>query len=129
VFILLNKNFNLFFFEVKAGTIFDNMLLTDDKDLAAERRTTILAGLAGEKAAKEEFDTPEESEDDNEEETDEDEDDDDELDEDVLKHFLAHVCRQFPLFFFRTQTWKILVNSPPFFGFQFLTSFCFLRQR
>jgi len=70
--------------QVKAGTIFDNMLLTDDKGLAAERRASIMAGLEGEKAAKEEFDTPEETEDDEEveEEEDDDEDDDEEFDED-----------------------------------------------
>merc|ERR1719394_381987 len=28
--------------QVKAGTVFDNMLLTDDKDLAARRRTAIM---------------------------------------------------------------------------------------
>merc|ERR1712048_716895 len=66
--------------QVKAGTIFDNMLLTDDKELAAQKREDIMAGLKGEKEAKEEFEKPEETEDDDDE--DDDEEDDYDIDED-----------------------------------------------
>jgi len=72
--------------QVKAGTVFDNMLLTDDKDVAEERRKTILEGLKGEADAKAAFDKKDEPEDVDEEvdgdEEEEDEEDDDEFDED-----------------------------------------------
>jgi len=61
--------------QVKAGTIFDNILLTDDKSYAKEVREALLDKLSGEKAAKEEFDRPEEE--------DEDDDDDDDDYEDI----------------------------------------------
>jgi len=70
--------------QVKGGTIFDNMLLTDDKEVAAARRETIMAGCKGEPAAKEEFEKPDEEEEDNNDDEDEDdeEEEDDEIDED-----------------------------------------------
>merc|ERR1711879_118335 len=64
--------------QVKAGTIFDNMLVTDDEAVAKEKRDAILEGLKGEKEAKEAWDEsqkPEEPEDDDEEEDDDDDDD------------------------------------------------------
>jgi len=39
--------------QVKAGTIFDNILVTDDKDLAELKRSEIIAGFEAEKAAHE----------------------------------------------------------------------------
>jgi len=71
--------------QVKAGTIFDNILVTDDKELAAERVTAILEAMAGEKEAKEEFEkVEEEDEEEQDEEDDVDEEDAnlDELDDD-----------------------------------------------
>lgn len=71
--------------QVKAGTIFDNILVTDDKALAAERAAAIVEAAKGEEAAKAEFEKVDEEE---EEEQDEDDDVDeedanlDELDDD-----------------------------------------------
>lgn len=39
--------------QVKAGTIFDNVMVTDDKDLAEKARSKIIAGFEAEKAAHE----------------------------------------------------------------------------
>jgi len=64
--------------QVKAGTIFDNILVTDDKELAAERVTAILEAAEGEKEAKEAFETVEEEEAAEEEEDEEDDDVDEE---------------------------------------------------
>ena len=77
------------------------MLLTDDKDLASKRRASIMAGLEGEKDAKEEFDKPEETEDDEEEEE-EDEEEEDEFDEDVISNCFFHAFKIFPIVFLTT---------------------------
>merc|ERR1739838_205720 len=42
--------------QVKAGTIFDNILVTDDEAVAKEKRDAILEAVKGEKEAKEAFD-------------------------------------------------------------------------
>merc|ERR1719401_924764 len=70
--------------QVKAGTIFDNILVTDDEALAKERRDAILEAVKGEKEAKEAFDEaskPKEVE--NDDEDDEEEDDDDDAEEEA----------------------------------------------
>lgn len=72
--------------QVKAGTVFDNMLLTDDVEYAKTQRDAIMAGLEGEAAAKTVYDTPEETEEVETEEDEEDyeEEDDEEMDEDDI---------------------------------------------
>jgi calreticulin len=70
--------------QVKAGTIFDNILVTDDEAVAKEKRDAILEAVKGEKEAKEAFDEaskPKEVEDDDED--DEEEDDDDDVEEEA----------------------------------------------
>merc|ERR1719204_2362247 len=74
--------------QVKAGTIFDNMLVTDDEDLAKERRDAIMAAVEGESDAKAAWDEsqkpPEkEEEDDDDDDSDDDEDDDDDAEEEA----------------------------------------------
>merc|ERR1719401_2944612 len=67
--------------QVKAGTIFDNMLVTDDEDLAKERRDAIMAAVEGEADAKAAWDEsqkpPEKEEEDDDDEVDDDDDEDD----------------------------------------------------
>merc|ERR1719403_249005 len=68
--------------QVKAGTIFDNILVTDDEAVAKERRDAIMEAVKGEKEAKEaweEASKPKEEDDDDEPEE---EADLDELDDD-----------------------------------------------
>jgi len=70
--------------QVKAGTIFDNILVTDDEAVAKEKRDAILEAVKGEKEAKEAFDEaskPKEVEE--EDEDDEEEDDDDDVEEEA----------------------------------------------
>jgi len=70
--------------QVKAGTIFDNILVTDDEAVAKEKRDAILEAVKGEKEAKEAFDEaskPKEVEADDED--DEEEDDDDDVEEEA----------------------------------------------
>jgi len=70
--------------QVKAGTIFDNILVTDDEAVAKEKRDAILEAVKGEKEAKEAFDEaskPKEAEEDDED--DEEEDDDDDVEEEA----------------------------------------------
>merc|ERR1719419_346854 len=72
--------------QVKAGTIFDNILVTDDEAIAKEKRDAILEAVKGEKEAKEAWDesqkpAEEEKEDDDEEDDDDDVEDDDEEDD------------------------------------------------
>jgi len=68
--------------QVKAGTIFDNMLVTDDVDLAKERAQAILDALAGEKDAKNAYDDSQKPDEPEEEDDGDYEEDDDEVDED-----------------------------------------------
>lgn len=66
--------------QVKAGTIFDNILVTDDEAVAKEKRDAILEAVKGEKEAKEAFDEaskPKEAESDDEDDEEDDDDDDD----------------------------------------------------
>lgn len=75
--------------QVKAGTIFDNMLVTDDVDLAKEKAQAILDALEGEKDAKTAYDDaqkPDEpaDEDDDDEDYEEDDDAEEEADLDEL---------------------------------------------
>merc|ERR1719419_244394 len=70
--------------QVKAGTIFDNILVTDDEAVAKEKRDAILEAAKGEKEAKEaweEASKPKEEEADDDE--DEEDDDDDEPEEEA----------------------------------------------
>jgi len=70
--------------QVKAGTIFDNILVTDDEAVAKEKRDAILEAVKGEKEAKEAFDEaskPKEVEADDED--DEEQDDDDDVEEEA----------------------------------------------
>jgi len=70
--------------QVKAGTIFDNILVTDDEAVAKEKRDAILEAVKGEKEAKEAFDEaskPKEAESDDED--DEEDDDDDDVEEEA----------------------------------------------
>merc|ERR1712173_96067 len=71
--------------QVKAGTIFDNILLTDDKDLAKERRDAVMKGFKKEKIAHELVKKEEEEKAKAEAEAAEEaqDDDDDDLDEDA----------------------------------------------
>jgi len=74
--------------QVKAGTIFDNMLVTDDVALAKEKRDAILAGLEGESDAKTAYDdsqkpAEEETDDEEDDDSDDDEDDDDDAEEEA----------------------------------------------
>jgi calreticulin len=66
---------------VNAGSIFDNILVTDDKAYAEKAATAVLASLEGEKEAKEAFKKLTEPE----EEADEEEEEDDDEEEDELK--------------------------------------------
>jgi calreticulin len=74
--------------QVKAGTIFDNFLVTDDPEIAKEKRDSVVKGIEDEKKMKEEQDKVEEEarkKDEEKEKKDEepkDDDDDDEDDED-----------------------------------------------
>merc|ERR1711964_357974 len=73
--------------QVKAGTIFDNILVTDDEAVAKEKRDAILEAVKGEKEAKEaweEANKPKEEEGDDEEEEDDDDDVEEEADLDEL---------------------------------------------
>merc|ERR1719476_407766 len=70
--------------QVKAGTIFDNILVTDDEAVAKEKRDAILEDVKGEKDAKEaweEASKPKEAESDDED--DEEDDDDDDVEEEA----------------------------------------------
>jgi len=63
--------------QVKAGTIFDNILVTDDEAVAKEKRDAILEAVKGEKEAKEAFDEaskPKEVEADDEDDEEQDDD-------------------------------------------------------
>jgi len=68
--------------QVKSGTVFDNVLITDSMDEAKEARDEILKGADAEKKMKEAQDEEEkkatEAETKKEDEADDDEDDDDE---------------------------------------------------
>jgi calreticulin len=79
--------------QVKAGTIFDNILLTDDVDTAEEWAKKTVAAQEGEKKAKEEEEKAEKkkAEEDDDEDADEDDDDEDEHDDhDGHDHGHAH---------------------------------------
>jgi len=66
--------------QVKAGTIFDNILVTDDEAVAKEKRDAILEAVKGEKEAKEAW---EEASKPKEEESDDDDEDNDDDDDEV----------------------------------------------
>jgi len=69
--------------QVKAGTIFDNILVTDDEAVAKEKRDAILEAVKGEKAAKEAFDEASKPKEAEEDDDDEEEDDDDDVEEEA----------------------------------------------
>jgi len=72
--------------QVKAGSIFDNILVTDDEELAKEKRDAILEAVKGEADAKtawEESQKPEEPEEEDDDDDDTDDDDDDEAEEEA----------------------------------------------
>merc|ERR1719419_1131120 len=67
--------------QVKAGTIFDNILVTDDEAVAKEKRDAILEAVKGEADAKtawEDSQKPDEPEEDDDDDDTEEDDDDDE---------------------------------------------------
>lgn len=74
--------------QVKAGTVFGNLMVTDDKDAAKAARDSVLASVGSEKDAHKAFKDAEEAEkaaaeaEEADADADEDEDDDDEIDED-----------------------------------------------
>merc|ERR1711879_1121870 len=68
--------------QVKAGTIFDNILVTDDEAVAKEKRDAILEAVKGEKEAKEAWEESQKPAED-EKEDDEEEDDDDDVEEEA----------------------------------------------
>jgi len=69
--------------QVKAGTIFDNILVTDDEAVAKEKRDAILAGLKGEKDAKQAWDDAQKPDEPEEDDDDTAEDDDDAVEEEA----------------------------------------------
>merc|ERR1719162_2509820 len=64
--------------QVKAGTIFDNILVTDDEAVAKEKRDAILEAVTAEKDAKEAWEEANKPKEDEKVEDDDNEEDDDE---------------------------------------------------